>query len=276
VLVIKLGGSQGIDTDAFLDDLVTIDEPLILIHGANSLLDDLSRRLGVEPVMVQSSDGQVSRFTDSQTMDLFLMAYAGLTNKRIVEGLAQRGRRAVGLTGMDGGIVQGRRKDAIRIVENGKHRILRGDHAGSITRVDCELLQTLLTAGFIPVLTPPAVSEQGEAINVDGDKMAMEIAIALRAHSLLIFSNTAGLLRRHSDPESLIREANMDEFDELIEAAQGRMKKKVLACRSALESGVGEVILGDARVTHPIHAALSGAGTHLRARQNASSEGIEV
>lgn len=263
MFVIKLGGSAGIDVDAFLDDLATVQQPFVLVHGANAELDALSRRLGTEPRLVTSTDGQVSRFTDAETMDLFLMVYAGRVNKRIVEGLARRGRRAVGLSGLDGGVVRGRRKEAIRIVEDGKLRILRGDYAGSIEEVDARLLEMLLDGGFVPVICPPAVSREGDAINVDGDKMAMEVAVALSADSLLVFSNTPGLLRDPDDPSSLITEATLDDLDELLAFAQGRMKKKVLACGNALKRGIGEVILADARVQQPVRRALDGAGTHL-------------
>jgi len=269
--VIKLGGSAGIDVEAFLDDLATLQEPFILVHGANADLDALCRSLGDEPRLVSSSDGQVSRFTDSRTMDLFLMAYAGRANKRIVEGLAKRGRRAVGLTGMDAGVVRGRRKDAIRVVENGKQRILRGDYAGAIESVDCSFLELLLSNGLIPVLCPPAVSHEGDAINVDGDKMAMEIAVALKAEKFLVFSNTSGLLRDPDDGASLITEASLSEVDELLAFARGRMKKKVLSCGSALKRGVAEVILADARVEGPIHRALAGEGTHLTASRKTAT-----
>ena len=261
--VIKLGGSQGIDVEAFLDDLADVDEPFVLVHGANAELDALSRRLGIEPRQVSSPDGQMSRFTDRETMDLFLMVYAGRVNKRIVEGLMRRGVRAAGMTGLDGGVVRGRRKEAIRIVEDGKQRILHGDYAGNIESIDAQLLTILLSRGITPVLCPPAVSHEGEAINVDGDKMAMEIAVALEAEKLLIFSNTVGLLRDPNDPASAIAEAALDQVDELLSFAQGRMKKKVLSCANALKRGVGEVILGDARVERPVHRALEGAGTHL-------------
>jgi [amino group carrier protein]-L-2-aminoadipate 6-kinase len=269
--VIKLGGSRGIDVEAFLDDLAALAEPFVLVHGANAELDALSRRLGIEPRLVSSADGQVSRFTDPETMDLFLMVYAGRVNKRIVEGLAKRGRKAVGLTGLDGGVVSGRRKDAIRIVENGKQRILRGDYAGSIDSVDAGLLSLLLSQGLVPVLCPPAVSHEGEAINVDGDKMAMEISVALHADKLLVFSNTTGLLRDAGDPDSLIEQASVDELDELLGFAKGRMKKKVVSCGNALKRGVGEVILADARVDHPVSRALAGAGTHLTVRQTTAA-----
>jgi acetylglutamate/LysW-gamma-L-alpha-aminoadipate kinase len=263
VLVIKLGGSKGINLEAFLDDLASLREPFVFIHGANAELDDLSRLLGREPRLVTSVDGQVSRFTDSETMDLFLMVYAGRVNKRIVEGLAKRGRRAVGLTGLDGGIVTGRRKDAIRVVENGKQKVLRGDYAGSIERVETVPLVSLIDMGLIPVLCPPAVSREGDAINVDGDKMAMEIAVALHAGTLMLFSNTAGLLRDVTDPSTLITRAELGDLPQLLASAQGRMKKKVLSCANAITRGVGEVVVGDARIEQPIQHALAGGGTHF-------------
>ncbi|HZT97995.1 MAG TPA: [LysW]-aminoadipate kinase [Chloroflexota bacterium] len=264
MFVVKVGGSAGIDLEAFLDDLATLEEPLVLVHGANAELDALTRRLGSEPRLVTSADGQVSRFTDDQTMDLFLMVYAGRVNKRIVEGLRRRGRNAVGLCGMDGGIVTGRRKDAIRVIENAKPRVLRGDLAGSIERVDPSLLLSLLSDGYLPVLCPPAVSHEGVAINVDGDKMAASLAAALGASKLLIFSNTPGLLRHPDDEATLIPSASGQELTSLLEYARGRMKKKLLAAGGALRTGVGEVILADARVQEPVRQALAGAGTHLR------------
>ncbi|HEY8687179.1 MAG TPA: [LysW]-aminoadipate kinase, partial [Chloroflexota bacterium] len=171
--MIKLGGSAGIDTCRFLEDLARLQRPYVLVHGANVELDNLMRGLGIQPRLVTSSDGQVSRYTDSEAMDLFLMAYCGKANKRIVESLQRLGVNAVGLSGMDGRIAVGRRKARIRVVENGKARMLDGDFAGSIEDIDVQLLELLFGAGYVPVLTPPAVSKDGEAINVGGDKLAM-------------------------------------------------------------------------------------------------------
>lgn len=269
-VVIKLGGSAGINLDRFLDDLARLETPFVLIHGANVELDALMRRVGKEPKLVTSSTGQVSRYTDEETMDLFLMVYAGKVNKRIVEGLQRRGRNAVGLSALDGAIVSGRRKPRIRVVENGKPKVLDGDFAGSIERVHTALLTLLLVNGYVPVLTPPALSLDGDAINVDGDKLAMEIAVALGSPRLLIFSNTAGLLADLSDPTSTVPEISLEEADEGLAAAQGRMKKKVLASIDAVKRGVGEVILADANRHNAIEAALAGEGTHIRERMHAT------
>jgi acetylglutamate/LysW-gamma-L-alpha-aminoadipate kinase len=263
-LVIKLGGSAGIDTERFLRDLATLDRPYVLVHGANVELDALTRRLGIEPRLVTSSSGQVSRYTDQETMDLFLMTYAGRVNKRIVETLRREGVNAVGLTAMDGGIAVGRRKPRIRVVEDGKAKMLEGDYAGSIETVDLRLICLLLDHGYVPVLTPPAISHEGDAINIDGDKLAGELAIALGAAALLIFSNTDGLLERVDDPTTTVAEIRLDRLETYLALAQGRMKKKVLAAADAVRRGVGEVVLADANRDDAVRAALAGAGTHIQ------------
>lgn len=268
MLVVKLGGSAGIDPNLTLDDLAALwpDTPVVFIHGANAALDEWMRRVGKEPRLVTSSTGQVSRYTDRETMDLMLMVYAGLVNKRLVEGLHQRGIKAVGLTAMDGRIASGPRKETLRAIENGKPKVLRGDYAGSIEQVDTTLIQLLLAHGYLPVLTPPAVSTAGEAINVDGDKLAMQLAVALRADALVILSNTPGLLRELADPDSLIESIDVNDpasVEAAMEAAKGRMKKKVEAGCKAVQAGIGRVIFADARVPQPIQQALAGRGTVL-------------
>jgi acetylglutamate/LysW-gamma-L-alpha-aminoadipate kinase len=269
-VVIKLGGSRGIDVDRFLVDLAQLEEPYVLVHGANVELDTLMQRVGREIRIVTSSSGQVSRFTDAETMDLFLMAYCGKVNKRIVERLQQLGVNAVGLSGLDGATVLGRRKPRIRVVEDGRPRVLDGDYAGTIEAVDTRLIWVLLENGYVPVLTPPALSREGKAINVDGDKLAMELAVALRASRLLIFSNTAGLLADLDDPASTVPRVTPDTLDHALDLAGGRMKKKVLAAAQAVRRGVAEVVLADANRDDAIRAALAGAGTRISERLHAS------
>jgi acetylglutamate/LysW-gamma-L-alpha-aminoadipate kinase len=115
----------------------------------------------------------------------------------------------------------------------------------------------------VPVLTPPAVSREGDAINVDGDKLAMEVAVALAAERLLVFSNTPGLLADLNDPASTVRHIHPEHPEEGLNRAQGRMKKKVLAAIDAVQRGVGEVILADANAEDAIGAALQGNGTRV-------------
>lgn len=270
MIIVKLGGSGGIDPALTLDDIAEIGktQEIVFIHGANSKLDEMIRALGREPRLVQSKSGQISRFTDSETMDLMLAVYTGMMNKRLVEGLQQRGVNAVGLSAMDGRIASGPRKDTIRAIENGKPKMLRGDYAGSIKKVDPTLISLLANNGYLPVLTPPAISDEGEAINVDGDKLALQLAIELKADALIILSNTAGLLNDVDDPDSLITEIDVsskESVEAAMNSAAGRMKKKVQAGCDAVEAGIGKVVFANANVEHPVTSAMNGTGTVLRA-----------
>jgi acetylglutamate/LysW-gamma-L-alpha-aminoadipate kinase len=189
------------------------------------------------------------------------MVYCGQVNKGLVELLQQRGVNAVGLSGIDGRLWEGDRKAAIRSVENGKTRIIRDDFTGKVTTINTHLLQTLMEGGYQPVLTAPAISTVGEAINVDADRAAAMTAGALKAHTLMMLSNVPGLLADFPDESSLIREVKRSDIETAAEAAQDRMKKKVLGAAEALDDGVGRVIFGDARIENPITSALAGKGT---------------
>ncbi len=250
MLVIKIGGSLT-DFDPLLRDIAACREPLVLVHGANKELNELSARLSHPPRMVTSERGEISRFTDAITMDHFLMAYAGKQNKRIVERLRAVGANAVGLTAMDGGIAIGRRKPHLRIKEGGKVKILHGDHSGSIERIEPKLLRLLLDNGYLPVITPPAISHEGVAINVDGDRLAMEIASALQAERLLIFADTPGFMRDVSD----------ERVERVAEYGTGRARVKLLAAAQAIRRGIKAVGLLDGRGEHPLMRAFEGAGT---------------
>ncbi len=261
MLVVKVGGSEGIDYDAFLEDLATYDKA-ILVHGGSNELNEVSTALGHPPKIVTSVSGFTSRYTDRETMDMFNMVYAGKMNKMIVEKLQALGRNAIGLSGLDGRLFEGPRKKALKVVENGKKRIIRDDMTGKVEKVNLDLLNLLIDNGFTPVLTPPAISHESMPINVDGDRLAAVIAGDVNADELVILSNVPGLLRDPNDMDSLIGNIPLDEIDNHIEEfAQGRMKKKLLGAKEALEAGVSKVILSGARTENPLTNALNGQGT---------------
>jgi acetylglutamate/LysW-gamma-L-alpha-aminoadipate kinase len=177
--------------------------------------------------------------------------------------LQRLGANAVGLTGVDGRLLEGERKDTIRAVENGKRLVLRGDYTGTIERVNAPLLRLLIDEGYLPVVTVPAISTAGEAVNADADRAAAAIAGALDADHLVILSNVAGLLRDVKDPGSLVTHIPVAEIDAFEAFAQGRFKKKLLGAREALDLGVAEIIFATANSTTPVQAALNGGGTHI-------------
>ncbi|MDZ7260709.1 MAG: [LysW]-aminoadipate kinase [candidate division KSB1 bacterium] len=262
-LVVKIGGGKQVNIPLVCQDvrdLVSGGHQIILVHGGSETANEISQKLGKPPRFVTSVSGYESRYTDRETLGILEMVYAGKINKEIVECLQGLGINAIGLTGLDGRIWVGRRKSAIKIIENGKTKVLRDDYTGVVEQVNTELLKMLLQTGYTPVLTLPALSHEGEAMNVDCDRAAAVVAAAMKAEKLIILSNVPGLLRNPEDESSLIRVIK-NEMDEAMELAKGRMKKKVLGAMEALQNGVGQVIFGDARIENPIRKALEGMGT---------------
>jgi acetylglutamate/LysW-gamma-L-alpha-aminoadipate kinase len=262
--VVKIGGGVGIDPEPTLTDLATIrDRPYVLVHGGSNETNELSTRLGKPPRFVTSVSGHTSRYTDAETMDIFSMALAGKINVNMVARMQQMGVNAVGLTGVDGRLLEGTRKDTLKIVEGSRRMVLRGDHTGRVERVNTDLLRLLMGAGYIPVVTVPAISYEGEPVNADADRAAAAIASALGAEVLVILSNVPGLLRDVNDTSSLVSNIPRDRIDRSMEMAQGRMRKKVLGAKEALEMGVPKVIFASATVDRPVTRALEGGGTHI-------------
>jgi acetylglutamate/LysW-gamma-L-alpha-aminoadipate kinase len=263
-LMVKVGGSVE-DPGALLDDVAAHRGPLVLVHGAHRVLDDLSTRLGHPPRFVTSPRGAISRYTDAAAMDHFLMAYCGLVNKRLVQQLLTRGVNAVGLSAMDGGMVRGRHRADLRVREGERTLVLHGDHAGSIDAVDTRLIERLLSNGCVPVICPPAFGDDGVPINVDGDRLTAELAIALRAERMVIFSDTNGLLADPQDSDSTVATATLEELAALGDVAQGRARVKLAAVERALRGGVAAVGLCCASTERPLIGALDGAGSWFRA-----------
>jgi len=189
------------------------------------------------------------------------MAVNGKINTLLVEQLQRLGINAFGLSGLDGRIIQAKRKASVQIIENGKRKILRDDYTGKIERVNTGLLCLLLASRNLPVIAPIAVSENGEALNVDADRAAAMVAAALKADTLLLLTAVPGLLKKFPDENSLIHHLPQSQLNSALEYAQGRMKKKVLGSQEALQGGVKQVIIADGRVERPISNAMKGYGT---------------
>lgn len=268
MIVIKVGGSAGINYDLVCDDvaaLVNDGQRLVLIHGGSDETNRISTQLGKPPRILTSPQGYTSRYTDAETLDIFAMVYAGKMNTRIVERLQKRGVNAVGLSGLDGRLLEGPRKASVRAIVDGRQVLVRDDFTGKVERVNAGLLRLLIEDGYTPVLSPPACSTDGEAINVDGDRAAAMVAAALGAKQLIILSNVPGLLRAFPDERTLIPHIRFAELEQALGFAEGRMKKKVLGASEALAAGVQQVVFGDARVERPIFAAMGGRGTVIEA-----------
>jgi acetylglutamate/LysW-gamma-L-alpha-aminoadipate kinase len=266
MIVIKVGGGKALNVDAIVADIAALraaGRELILVHGGAETTNEVAAALGYPPEFVTSESGYVSRRTDRRTLEIFEMVYCGQLNKMWVEKLQRAGVNAVGLSGLDGRIFEGTRKDTLRVRIDGKRMVLRDDWTGTVERVNTGLLRLLLDAGYLPVLTPPGASDAGEAINVDGDRAAAMVAAAFDAEALVILSNVPGLLRAYPDEASLIREIPRARAGDFMHFAEGRMKKKVMGAVEAIGEGVQRVVFADGRVDAPISAALAGEGTQI-------------
>jgi acetylglutamate/LysW-gamma-L-alpha-aminoadipate kinase len=261
-VVVKIGGSPEIDREAVLADVVALRVtavPVVVVHGGGHQIDRLMAELRRAPRRATFPGGATGRLTDAETLDALQLALAGRVRPGIVGTLAAAGQPAVGLSGLDGGIVQARRKTALKVVEDGRRRVVRDDLSGTITGVDPAVLSTLLASGCTPVLSPPADGGADGPLNVDADHLAAAVAVALGASALVFLSDTAGLLRDVTDPGSWQPHLTTSQLDAY--GAGGRMRQKLRAARTAALGGVGLVVLGDGRRAEPLHAALAGRGT---------------
>ena len=259
-LVVKVGGAAGNSLDAVLDDLAHRSD-YVLVHGGSEEVDRLGTALGRPPEYYTSPSGVVSRKSDPAHLEVVVLALAGKVQTAIVAALAARGVRAVGLSGVDGGLLRAHRKEGARAVVDGKVLRVADDWSGTIDAADPALLRTLLAARLVPVVGPPAVTDRGEVVNVDADRAAAAIAVALDATDLLLLTNVEGLRRDPADPATLLTAVDRQAIDEVLPLAAGRMRKKVLAAQEALRGGVRRVVISSSQGPEPVGRALAGAGT---------------
>jgi acetylglutamate/LysW-gamma-L-alpha-aminoadipate kinase len=277
--VIKLGGGAGVDGSAAAHDiaqLVQRGERIVLLHGCSYMADRLAAELGQPVQYVTATSGVRSRYTDARALRIFVLA-ARLVNAELVGTLQRLGVPAVGLSGLDGGLLRGPRKDVLRVLVDGHPRVLRGDFTGRVEHVNTDLLRLLLAHGYMPTIAPLALADTGSrpadetesegytaAVNVDGDRAAAAVAAALGADILIILSNVPGLLADAHDERSLVQHLYASEIPAYEAQVTGGMRRKLMAAREALHHGIQRVVLADGRIEHPLTAALAGRGTVIR------------
>ncbi len=265
-VVVKIGGARAVDPAGAVGDvahLVANGEQVVVVHGGSTAVDETLERLGEEATYVETPGGVVGRFTDETTMEVFSMVLPGKLNTDLVATLREASVDALGLSGVDGGLLTGPRKSAVRVVEDGTKKIKRGDHSGKLTDVNADLLETLLASGYTPVVSPPMLADDGTPVNTDADRAAAAVAGALGAR-LVVLTDVAGVYADPDDESTLIESVTTPaEWADLEAAGEGFMTKKLMAAKEALTGGASEVIVADANVRDPIVAALDGGGTHV-------------
>jgi len=262
MMLIKIGGGEQINLEATIADLATLEQPFIIVHGANVLRDQLAQRLDIEKTVLTSVSGYSSVFSDQAALDVIMMSYSGLRNKQIVELCQRSGINAVGLTGLDGRLVQGERNKGIRVHENGKTMIKR-DLSGKPRSINTSLLTLLLDNGYCPVLTIPIADENGFAINSENDDIVVKLAQALEIESVVQLIEAPGFLDDPSDENSLVARMSLAELQAREASVEGRIKRKLLALTRLCQGGKTRVIIADGRGEQPVIKALAGAGTHI-------------
>lgn len=266
-LVIKIGGAAGTVTANIIHEiaqLVAEGQRLVLLHGGSDLTNTLSQRLGHPVRTITSPSGMVSRFTDRETLRIYEMAVAGQINTELVALLQQQGVNALGLSGVDGRLLQARRKSFVRsMTAEGRVQILHDDYTGQIEQVNEALLRQLIDAGYTPVIAPLALSREREPLNIDGDRAAAAVAVALQADGLVILTNVPGLLTDPENNATLVSTIPADQLAEYMNYARGRMRKKLLGVQEALQGGVPRVYIGSTS----LQKVLNGSGTLIEATQ---------
>lgn len=258
IVVIKYGGNAMINEQLkqqVMEDIALlwlIGVKVVLVHGGGPEISQTMEKLGKEPVFI---DGL--RVTDKETVDIVQMVLAGKVNKTLVNLLEMKGGKAMGISGMDGRLIEAKMKDE------------RLGYVGKITKVNIAPVIDLLEKGYIPVISTLGCDKEGNAYNINGDTAAAFIAGALNAERLIMMTDIAGILKDKDDSSTLIPELSISEAEELKKQGiiSGGMIPKVDCCVEAIHKGVENVIIMDGRVPHSILMEIltdEGAGTMVK------------
>jgi len=257
MITIKIGGSvvDNLHPTTILDIKKIVEqEGVVLVHGGGKEVTKVSKELGKEPKFVVSPGGIKSRYTDKETAEIFTMVMSGKINKTIVGMLQKNGINAIGLSGIDGKIIQAERKKKLLIVnEKGRKQAIDGGYTGKITNVNAALLKSLLELGYTPVISPIALSEEFDFLNVDGDRAAAYVAGKIQSDKVLFLTNVDGLLM----DEKLVNSLTLEEAKAIIPKIGFGMEKKILAATEALDMGVKEALIANGQRENPISAAIA-------------------
>ncbi|MBO4859261.1 MAG: acetylglutamate kinase [Treponema sp.] len=245
IVVVKYGGNAMLNEElkhAVMEDIVllnTIGIKVVLVHGGGPEINKMLDKVGKESKFV---DGL--RYTDSETMEIVQMVLTGKLNKDIVGMLLQQGGKAVGLSGVDSGLLRAKKTEKDL------------GYVGEVTEVHPEILTSLLDEGFIPVVSTVALGEQGDdaRYNINADTAAAKIAAALHAEKFVQLTNVAGILRKVDDPSSLIKRIERTAIGSLKATGiiSGGMIPKIECCEIALNGGVPRTHIIDGRVPHSL------------------------
>ncbi|MCR4874578.1 MAG: acetylglutamate kinase [Clostridia bacterium] len=262
IVVIKYGGNAMVNEqlkEQVMEDIVLlslIGVKVVLVHGGGPEISDMMTKLGKKAEFVNGL-----RVTDKETVDIVQMVLAGKINKSLVNFINVKGGKAMGISGMDGRLIEAKMKDP------------QLGYVGEITNINIKPVEDLLSRGYIPIISTVACDEQGNTYNINGDTAAAHIAGALKAERLIMMTDVAGILMDKNDPSTLIAEITIDEAEKLSEdgVISGGMIPKLECCITGIHKGVQNVVIMDGRVPHAILMELltdEGAGTMVKGEKH--------
>jgi len=257
MITIKIGGSvvDNLHPSTILDIKKIVEsEGVVIVHGGGKEVTKVCEQLGKEPKFVTSPSGIKSRYTDKETAEIFTMVMAGRINKSIVQMLQKNGINAIGLSGVDAKIIQAERKKKLLIVnDKGRKQAIDGGYTGKIKEINSSLIKSLLDQGLTPVISPIAISEESDFLNVDGDRAAAYVAGKVGTDKVLFITNVDGLLM----DDKLVTKLTLAEAKEIRPKIGPGMEKKILASTEALDMGVKEALIANGQKENPISSAIS-------------------
>jgi [amino group carrier protein]-L-2-aminoadipate 6-kinase len=257
-IVVKIGGSlmkEGVPT-AMIDDVAALapSHQVVIVHGGGDVVTQYASRLGKEQRFVVSPEGIRSRYTDRETAEIYQMVMTGLLAKRLVAALDRAGLRGLSLSGADGLLLQGKRKTKLVIMDDrGRKVAIEGGYTGKVTGVNAPLIDSVLSQGYVPVISPVAAGESAEPLNVDGDRTASSVATGTKADSVVFLTNVDGLML----DGGLVSHLTPAEASSRLPKIGFGMQKKVMAGVEAVESGVKEAIICSGTRSGPLTKALA-------------------
>jgi acetylglutamate/LysW-gamma-L-alpha-aminoadipate kinase len=265
-IVCKIGGSiiEGVDK-SIMDDISSLRKSgtkVILVHGGGDQVTTIAEKLGKAQRFVSSPEGIRSRYTDKETVEIFTMVMSGLLAKQIAQILQQKGINALSLSGIDGGLLRAERKKRLLIRdERGRKVAIEGGYTGKINQVNTQLLDLLLNASIVPIVSPVAAGEEWELLNVDGDRACSHIAGAVGSSTAIFLTDTEGLILGGEVVKSL----TTSEARSKLPSIGPGMDKKVIAAIEAVEMGAARSVIASGLRKNPLQNAIAGNGTVISA-----------
>jgi len=241
--------------ETVMDDIHNIikTDKIVFVHGGGKEITRECEKIGKEPKFLVSPSGIKSRYTDKETIEIFVMIMAGKINKTITKSLQKNNINAFGMSGVDGNLIRANRKKKLMVInEKGRKQVVDGGYTGKITNINISTLNLLLDNNYVPVIAPIAISENYEFLNVDGDRAAANISGSLKMNDLLFLTNVDGLFIN----DKLVEDLSYDQAKKIRSQIGSGMEKKILASIEALEMGVNRIIISNGKKKNPIISAL--------------------